>query len=132
MIFEQNAQYADHDSKYGTSSIEPILQDIAGLFGDSDWQTVFDGFMLRDIDFEGMSWTEIEDTLARLRREAESRKSRAMENQSDAEYRARQQAFAQMMELLDDLEKRLLERMTLENQNEHDGAVYNDDYVLEI
>jgi hypothetical protein len=57
-----------------------------------------------------MTWKEIEDTIARLRREAETRRARVMANQAEVERKAAQQAFWQSMAALDELEKRLFER----------------------
>jgi hypothetical protein len=109
MIFEQNARFTDDTIIHDIPPIEPLLKDLAGLFArDADWQTVFDGFMLQDADFENMTVRESEDTIARLRREAETRKARAMANQAEAERRAAGQAFGQIVDLLGELEKRLL------------------------
>jgi hypothetical protein len=133
MIFEQNARYADNAGHGFDAPIQPILQGLAGLFGgDADLQAVFDGFMLQDIDFEGMSWKEIEDTIARLRREAEPRRARAMANQAEVERKAAKQVFAQTAALLDELEKRLLERKEMSWQNEYGHLLSDEDAVLEF
>jgi len=127
IIFEQNARFTENFDDMPTKSNIRNISDIVRLFdsGNTDLQTVFDGFMLQDIDFEGMSWKEIEDTIARLRREAEVRKARAEANQAEVERKAAQQAFRQSMALLDELEKWLYERKFNQSYDIHSNADYD-------
>jgi hypothetical protein len=130
MIFEQNARNTDNDGCNFNTPIQPMIKDLAISFGgDAELQAVFDGFMLGDVDFEGMSWKEIEETLARLRREAEIRRTRAMANQVEAERMEAQVAFRQSIALLDELEKWLLEWKTQSYHNENKG-LQSEGYVL--
>jgi hypothetical protein len=130
IIFEQNAQNPENDEHGFNIPIQSIIKDFAVLFNDNaDLQAVFDGFMLGDVDFDNMSWKEIEDTIVRLRRESETRKSRALANQAEAERKAAEQAFAQTIAMLDELEKWLVERKSKLNQND-DEILYDED--LEI
>jgi hypothetical protein len=133
MIFEQNTKITVSGEHRQPLSIQPILQDIAGMFNSgADWQSVYDGFMLQDIDFEGMTWQEIEDTIARLRREADTRRIRAMANQDEAERRTAQQTFAQTVALLDELEQRLTEQRAISSHDEHRESYDSEDDVLEL
>jgi len=129
MIFEQNAQ---HNNETGFAV--PIVRDISELArfigGNAELQAVFDGFMLGDVDFEGMSWKEIEDTLVRLRREAETRKAKAMANQAEVERNAVHREFGQMMALLDEFKRWLVELKSAAKQN--DDEVWENDDSLEI
>ena len=127
MIFEQNAQFEDNTAREESTAnaIVQQLSGLSGMFSDSDYHTVTDGFMLQDIDFENMSWQEIQQAVGRLRIESEIRKSRAMVNQTEQEQKAAQQAFSQRMALLDELEQWLYDRKFGQNSG------YEADYALE-
>ena len=125
MIFEQNAQH-NNETGFAVPIVRGISDFARFIGGNAELQAVFDGFMLGDVDFEGMPWKEIEDTLARLRREAETRKARAMANQAEVERNAVRQEFGQAVALLDELERWLVGRKV-----NHNTDVFHYDYDQE-
>lgn len=114
IIFEQNAMYnPEYELVYNETAVETFRQfgGIAEFFGgDTVFQSLFDGFMLKDVDFSNMSYHEIEEIIERLQHEAETRKARALANETELERKVAEQAYRQRMMMLDDLEKRLLTR----------------------
>jgi hypothetical protein len=120
MIFEQNAKSSHGDF---TPFMQPLFQNFAGLFGGDNEQPISSTF--GDIDFEGKSWKEIEEILARLYSEAETRKARALANQNEVEQKEAEHTFRQTVALLDEFEKWLLAQFI-----HHDYD--NDNDVLEI
>jgi len=127
MIFEQNAQFTENIKTEETAAngITQGISSLSDLFSGGEYQTVTDGYMLQDVDFDGMTWPEIQQTIERMRLETEIRKSRAMANQDEQERKAAEQAFWQRMALLDEFEKWLYERKLGQ-----DGG-YEPDYTLE-
>lgn len=133
LIFEQNAQFAENnkteEKEMPTNAVIQGVSDLSNLFEDEGLVPVIDGFMLQDIDFEGMSWPEVERTIARLRREAETRASRVMANQTEQERKAEKQAYKQYLAMLDDFEDWLYERKFghQDNYYEDDDYGYDND-----
>lgn len=112
MIFEQNAQFAENTEREETNS-NAAIQSLSGLvdmLSDNDYQPVTDGFMLQNVEFDGMTWPEIQQTIGRMRLETEIRKSRGMANQNEQERKAAEQAFWQRMALLDEFEQWLYDQ----------------------
>ena len=132
MIFSHNLSYAENNDEDDIMpSLEPLLKNLTGLFDhDNDSQSVIDGFMIHDVDFEGLSWIEIQEKIERLRREAEIRNTRIAAKQDEAAAKAAKRDFYQTMACLDELEKWLLESNAILNQN--DEMLYEYDDHLEL
>ena len=130
MIFSHNSNYSENSDENATMpSLELFLKNIKGLFdNDNASQSVIDCFMIYDVDFEGLSWIEIQEKIDRLRREAEIRNTRIAARQDEAAAKAAKQDFYQTMACLDELEKWLFESKF--NPSPYfDEVLYEDDYL---
>jgi|GEM_PF-5091289 len=102
-----------------------MITNLANLLSEgAEMQSIFDSFMLQNIDFKGMTWKKIEETIEMLRYEADVRRSRVLANHDEAEKKAIQQAFSQTVALLYELEKWLFERKVELSQNEEISCEY--------